>query len=329
MRRTNPARPLVQRLLDLYQNDPDPGVHAAAEWTLRRCGQDAELAQLDRQMASSAMRGDRLWYVNRQGHTMVVVPGPAQFLMGSPEAAGVTDSDERPHVQRIRRSYSIAGKETTVEQFRRFLDDAASAPGAPAGRLPEQPQTSVTWYEAAAYCNWLSKADGLPEEQWCYLPNPQGQYAAGMKPAPNGLDRRGYRLPTEAEWEYACRAGATSSRSFGDDAGYLRHYAVLAGGSAELPGLVGRKKPNDFGLFDMLGNAAEWCHDRFAPYPGGENGPAAAPDPQAEVLEAEPRVLRGGSFLDAPQRIRSAARDRASPGDRRETVGFRVARSYP
>ena len=93
---------------------------------------------------------------------------------------------------------------------------------------------------------------------------------------------------------------------------------------------AGERKPNDFGLFDMHGNAAEWCQDRYLPYPLDESllPPAAAPDGE-EVRETELRSVRGGSFLDAPARLRSAARGRLPPDLRQAGVGFRVARSYP
>src|SRR4029077_11933483 len=101
-------------------------------------------------------------------------------------------------------------------------------------------------------------------EQWCYLPNDQGEYAQGMRIVPDCLRRNGYRLPTDAEGEYPCRAGALTSRYYGQDPDLDNHYAwtvklALGRGTTR----VGRFKPNDFGMFDMMGNIMEWIHDEF------------------------------------------------------------------
>jgi formylglycine-generating enzyme required for sulfatase activity len=234
------------------------------------------------------------------------------------------------HSQRIRRSFAIAAKETTVEQFQRFLSDHPQLPqpsARPFQRSPDVPQTAVTWYEAAAYCNWLSVREGLSEDQWCYLVNADGRYAAGMRIAEDYLNRDGYRLPTEAEWEYACRAGANTQRCFGDDDAYLEQYAVF---QAESLDPAGRRKPSDFGLFDVHGNAAEWCQDRYLPYPSRDNTRSAADSQRGgEVADDQPRAVRGGSFRDPPSRLRCAARSQSRPSQRDAAIGFRVARRYP
>src|SRR5207245_1595842 len=111
--------------------------------------------------------------------------------------------------------------------------------------------------------NWLSKQEGLPETEWCYEPNPDGKYAEGMKLTADYLRRTGYRLPTEAEWEYACRAGAVTSRYYGQTEELLGKYAWFFGNSQELTWSVGSLKPNDLGLFDMHGNVYCWCQERY------------------------------------------------------------------
>ena len=141
LQRTPLAQPLLEKLLDLYRNDPDPGLHAAAEWTLRRSLQAAEIDRIDRQVAQKGIHGDFGWYVNTHGHTMMVIPGPAQFLMGSP-GDGSQRTEQRRHSRRIRGSFSIAAKETTAEQFRAFLADnpaVDSEPGGPGEAAPGVP----------------------------------------------------------------------------------------------------------------------------------------------------------------------------------------------
>ena len=139
------------------------------------------------------------------------------------------------------------------------------------------------------------------------------------------LARTGYRLPTEAEWEYACRAGAVTSRPYGSGDALLDRYARYDRNAHGRAGRVGSLKPNDLGMFDMLGNAWEWCHDALAPYPPG---PAEDREQPGPVTAAQQRVLRGGGFFSAAPDLRSAHRIGFHPQVSFSQAGFRVARTW-
>jgi formylglycine-generating enzyme required for sulfatase activity len=185
----------------------------------------------------------------------------------------------------------------------------------------------------------LSKQEGIPEEQWCYLPKDKGEYAEGMRLAPDYLQRTGYRLPSEAEWECASRAGAVTSRYYGETEELLGKYAWYTKNSQDrgmLPGSPGRLgvrgnclKPNDFGLFDMLGNAVEWCQESVMYYtPGAEGKPSEDREDKQDITDKRSRVLRGGSFFYRSWSVRCANRDWLVPSGRRNDVGFRPARTF-
>ena len=186
----------------------------------------------------------------------------------------------------------------------------------------------VTWYDSAGYCNWLSEQEGIPKEQWCYLPNEAGQYADGMKLASNSLERTGYRLPTEAEWEYACRASAEALFSFGEAGDLISKYSWNLGNSPTRTQSVGKLRPNDLGLFDMHGNVWEWCQNIYKPHAMGEN---ATPDidDDSDVRNNVGRMLRGGGFESRASSGRLAYRRTYVPTDRYTFLGFRPARTLP
>ena len=179
---------------------------------------------------------------------------------------------------------------------------------------------------AAEYCNWLSQQEGLSP---CYEPNPAGKFDKGMKTAPDYLHRTGYRLPTEAEWEFACRAGTVTSWFFGESEDLLRRYAWYVTNSDNHIWPVARLKPNDFGLFDMYGNVWTMCQDRWEPVPSRSKlgGLVEDDDVGGPISADESRTWRGGSYINQTRFVRSANRRGDLPTDRSDNIGFRMVRT--
>ena len=330
--------PLIGKLLDLYRNDPDSGIHGAAEWTLRQWTQQEKLKELDAELMKVKDWGHRRWYVNGQGQTYAVIEGPVEFRIGSPPTETErTPGNEPPRRMRIPRRFAIAAKEVTVEQFQRFLKqggitiDRYQVSASFLSRYspdPEGPWINPDWYTAAHYCNWLSEQEDLPKDQWCYRPNEAGAYAEGMSIPADVLERTGYRLPTEAEWEYACRAGAVTSRYFGHSIDLLDAYAHHQANSKGHAWRCGSRFSNDLGLFDMLGNVYEWCQDsQNASKPRQKGVVNDIISISESIGEKSPRHLRGVAYVYLPSYVRSAYRYRNAPSYRDPDNGFRLART--
>jgi formylglycine-generating enzyme required for sulfatase activity len=317
-------------LLELYRDDPDPGIHGAAEWVLKRWGMGEDIAIIDTELATGKVEDERQWYVTQQGHTMVVIPGPVEFLMGSPATEKERHASEHLHRKRIGRSFAIASKEVTVRQFQEFLRNTPVARHTYAKRYaPEEnyPQISVTWYEAAAYCRWLSEQEGIPEDQMCYPSI--AEIKEGMKLPSDYLSRTGYRLPGEAEWEYACRSNAVTSGCYGVADELLGQYAWFTKTSQERTWPVGSLKPNDTGLFDMQGNVNEWCQERYVSYSGSLGSVSEDREDNTSIRDSTSRLLRSGSFSYLASDVRSAQRNNDQPRTRSVTYGFRPSRTLP
>ncbi len=330
------AATAVPWLLDVFKNEHDVGVRSAAEWLLRTvCGADEAWRQIVTEQGVAqniaSVTDDQTWFVNSVGQTFAVIRGPIEFVMGSPPHEPTREPDEEQHRQRIASSFAIATKEVTVAEYLAFqnpgYDEALST-------TPQHPINATSWYQAAAYCRWLSEREGITEEQMCFPPLPQIQ--SGMKLPENYLQRTGYRLPTEAEWELACRAASRTSHSFGGAMELADRYAFNAESSRltrfgmPVPHPVGTLKPNRWGLFDMYGNVAEWCATTHS-----ERPPVPHDQVQDNVLltllidDTNHVDCRGESFGDVPIVQRSARRQAQLPNSRWGKIGFRLVRTMP
>jgi serine/threonine protein kinase/formylglycine-generating enzyme required for sulfatase activity len=333
-----PRQPLIERLLVSYENEPDAGLHGAVEWLLRKWGQEKRVEAVvekltgdENRLQSRKASETRQWYVNSKKQTFVIVDArEGWFLMGSPDSEPGRLSDETQYRCHIGRRFAIAARDVTKGEFAEFFRRHPEMMGVNTGdfvKTDDSPLTAMMWYDAAQYCDWLSEQEKIPRNQWCYDPK-GGAYGPGMKAKEKFWELTGYRLPTEAEWEFACRAGTVTSRFYGLSERLLPHYAWFQADSENRAWPVARLRPNDLGLFDMLGNALEWCFDRYDNYPKGtgifEDTPRTV-----SVLDKDNRIVRGGAFNYQASLERSAFRNNYSPGSHSFLIGFRPARTYP
>lgn len=255
---------------------------------LQRLG--IQLAAAEAVLEDARWDGVRRWYVNGQGQTMVVIPNAAEFGDGQ-----------------IDHSFAIASHEVTVAEFHRFRDrhnvDDSVAP------TDSCPVHGVTWYDAAAYCNWLSEKEGIPESQWVYAANEDGQFAENMSVPGNARRLRGYRLPTEYE-VVRCILGQTNSTyQFGEPLELLPRYSWHGYSASGTSHPVQLLIPDDFGLFDMHGNAWELLQ-------ATTRSVDAASELQAVC----------GSYMDQPRLLTASIS--LAPHSSHFHVGFRVARAF-
>jgi len=219
---------------------------------------------------------------------------PGEFMMGSPASEEGRGSDETQHRVKITKPFYLSAHEVTQAQYERVMGNNPSS-----SKGDTKPVEKVSWHDAVAFCGKLSEREGVE-----------------------------YRLPTEAEWEYACRAGTSTAYSFGDDASGLGEYAWYRDNSSGTTHPVGEKLPNAWGLYDMHGNVFEWCQDWYGPYESLQ----VVSDP-AGAVSGNRRVLRGGALGDLPRNVRAAYRNADPSATLRSTVppnyGFRLARTIP
>jgi formylglycine-generating enzyme required for sulfatase activity len=247
----------------------------------------------------SAMAQAPKTITNSIGMKLVLVP-KGTFTMGSPFEEEGAENNEEQHQVTISKDYYLGVTEVTQGQYEKVMGTNPSHFQKRVIRKSDSsmyPVEQVSWEDAGEFCKKLSE---LPEEK-----------KAG----------RVYRLPTEAEWEYACRAGSKTAYSFGASSKSLGDYAWFGGNSGEQTHPVGEKKANAWGLYDMHGNVFEWCSHWYDEYPK-----SAVSDPVGPA-EGSFRVDRGGSWLSEAADCRSAFRGRDYPSNRSNSLGFRVALS--
>ena len=247
------------------------------------------------------------------------------FKMGSPSGENCRDSDEPEQLPvTLTRSFEIQTTEVTQAQFHEVMSYKPSYFTSCGATCPVD---TVNWHEAAAYCNALSKNRGLTQ---CYACTGSGKNVTCKETTATegkGIYAcKGFRLPTEAEWEYAYRAGTTTALYNGSitscagtdgNAGKIGWYSANAGGTTHP---AGQKDPNAWGLYDMAGNVWEWCHDGYKK----NLGVTALTDP---VFSGSSRVLRGGSWYYDPHSLRAADRLSDTPTLRYYVDGFRCSRT--
>jgi formylglycine-generating enzyme required for sulfatase activity len=233
------------------------------------------------------------------------------FQMGSTDKKPGIFKVHPVHDVLIQMAFEMSETEVTQAQYQAVMGRNPSyySDERDASHLPVE---RVSWFDAVEYCNALSKREGLTP---CY------QLMGQTVMWPRAPDCRGYRLPTEAEWEYAARTGGPIEYAGSNDA---KEVAWIDSNSGNRPHRVGTKKANAWGLHDMSGNVREWVWDWYVEY--SVHVPTADPSgPSAGDL----RVLRGGSFFDGAVDARVASRSANAPTYRGNHVGFRLARSFP
>ena len=226
---------------------------------------------------------------NDLGMTFVLIPA-GTFMMGSPANEKDRFGDEQQHQVTISRPFNLQTTPVTQGQWERVMGDNPSYFKECGEDCPVE---QVSWGDAQEFITKLNQMEKTDK----------------------------YRLPTEAEWEYACRAGSTTRFCFGNDEAGLGEYGWYRDNFRGKTHPVGKKKPNAWGLYDMHGNVWEWCQDWYGEYPAGSVSDPTGPH------SGTYRVLRGGSWYEDARSARSALLDSGDPDNRDNDTGFRVARA--
>lgn len=317
---------LIRQLADWYAHDPSSAVHGAAGWLLRHWGQ-ADIAR-DIDQTELPYAPGREWFtqavtVRQSGapeglapqtfyYTFIVFP-PGTYPIGSMADEPERNKDEFRHAVTLTRPFALLDRQITFQELIAFSPIYAGIMSEYDAN-PTDAGYGLDWYDSVEFCRWLGEQAGFTDSDQPYA-------AANWGPReirPVDISRRGFRLPTDAEWEIAARAGARSAYGYGSDVSLLARFEWFRDNSGKCVHPPKELRPGLRGLFDVHGNLCEWCHDWYEKF-----GTAAVTDPLGPV-EGSYRVSRGGSWNLTAESCRSAHRFWDSPSLRSNYRGFRV-----